>query len=306
MRRILPLYLALLAALLTVTSCGASAQETAAAEAPAVTAAAASYPDRTEIGPAYTRAVEHLTDQGILQGYDDGTFRPAVTLTREQGAKIITYLLLGQKDADALTCDKAPYTDVAASRWSAPVIAWCTDRHILDGYGGGTFGPADQLTGRQFAKMLLCAYELGDRARYVGGGWAANVSADGGSLSLFAGDGGMDGDTPLQRQQAALMADNAQQAKDAGKTAAPAGSGASSGSASSSEGSSSPGGSASSGSSSSSGGSSSAPPSDSVETPEIEIPADVSPDTAPETETGSEAAPVTTDDNGDIILPEMP
>lgn len=260
-----------LASLLTVTACGASAQETAPAAAPAVVAAVA-YPDRADIGPAYGQAVEHLTDQGILQGNDDGTFRPAVILTREQGAKIVTYLFLDQKDADVLTCDKSPYTDVAPSRWSAPVIAWCTDRHILDGYGDGTYGPGDQLTGRQFAKMLLCAYQLGDPARYVGSNWAANVSDDGSSLGLFAGDGGMDGDTPLQRQQAALMADNAQQAKDAGKNAAPADSGPSS-----------------SGTSSSGGGSSSATPSSGTEP-----------------ETGGEAAPVTTNGNGDIVLPEVP
>ena len=84
---------------------------------------------------AYARAVEHMTEQDVLRGFDDGGFHPADTLTREQGAKIITYLLLGAETADALTGGAAPFTDVAASRWSAPGIAWCSDRHILDGYG---------------------------------------------------------------------------------------------------------------------------------------------------------------------------
>lgn len=182
----------------------------------AVTAGAAEplarYPDRADIGPAYTQAVEHMTEQNILQGYDDGGFHPAATLTREQGAKIITYLLLGAESADALTSATAPFTDVAEFRWSAPSIAWCADRHILDGYGNGRFGPADPLTGQQFAKMLLCAYGLGDASGYVGAAWAEKVSAAGDAYQLFIGDGTMDSGQPLQRQQAALMADNAQTA----------------------------------------------------------------------------------------------
>ena len=170
------------------------------------------YPDRADIGAAYARAVERMTEQDVLRGFDDGGFHPADTLTREQGAKIITYLLLGAEKADALTCGAAPFTDVAASRWSAPGIAWCSERHILDGYGNGRFGPADPLTGRQFAKMLLCAFGLGDSARYVGAGWAEQVSADSGEYELFVGDETMDSGLPLQRQQAALMADNAQAA----------------------------------------------------------------------------------------------
>lgn len=172
------------------------------------------YPDQSGIGAAYAQAVERMTEQGVLQGYDDGGFHPADTLTREQGAKIITYLLLGAKDAQALTCDAAPYTDVAASRWSAPCIAWCTERHILDGYGGGLFGPADTLTGQQFAKMLLCACGLGDG--YVGADWAAKVSAAANGFGLFTSDAAMDSAQPLQRQQAALMAVNAQNAAGRG------------------------------------------------------------------------------------------
>lgn len=188
----------------------------------AATALAAGYHDSGDVGTAYRDAVARMSEAGVLNGFPDGTFRPAEALTREQGAKLITYMLLGAGAAEALTCDKAPYDDVAANRWSAPSIAWCTDRHILDGYGGGRFGPADQLTGQQFAKMLLCAYGLGENARYVGSSWAANVSADSGKLGLFAGDPAMDSGQPLQRQQAALMAVNAQSAKDAGTTAQPA------------------------------------------------------------------------------------
>ena len=43
---------------------------------------------------------------------------------------------------------------MAADRWSAACIAWCTERHILDGYGDGNYGPDDELTREQLAAIL--------------------------------------------------------------------------------------------------------------------------------------------------------
>ena len=103
-------------------------------------ASASAFSDDAEVGRAYRSAVDKMTELGVLQGYDDGCFHPEYTLTREQGAKIIAYMFLGKKNADALTCSKATYTDVAADRWSAPYIAWCTGRGILAGSGGGSSG----------------------------------------------------------------------------------------------------------------------------------------------------------------------
>ena len=78
--------------------------------------------------------------------------------------------------------------------------------------GDGTFHPTDLLTGQQFAKMLLCAYSLGDPDRYVGDSWVEHVLADGEEQGLFRGDETMKSASPLQRQQAALMAENARKA----------------------------------------------------------------------------------------------
>ena len=170
------------------------------------------FSDGETIEAAYELAVRSMAADGILNGFEDGSFRPTDTLTREQGAKIVAYLLLGADKAETLTCGESLYTDVEADRWSAPVIVWCTEQHVLHGMGDGTFHPADKLTGAQFAKMLLCAYELGDPERYVGDGWLANIAEDGEAVGLFDGDAGMKENIPIQRQQAALLAENARNA----------------------------------------------------------------------------------------------
>jgi hypothetical protein len=169
---------------------------------------AAGFTDGDSIGDPYKTAVEQMTALGVLNGFPDGTFQPKGTLTREQGAKIIAYMRLGS-DVNALTCSEAPFADVEADRWSAPSIAWCADRGILLGYGDGTFGPTDPLTGDQFAKMLLCAFSLGDPARYAGIGWYERVREDAGAAGLYAGDSTMATDRAISREQAALLAWNA-------------------------------------------------------------------------------------------------
>ena len=173
-------------------------------------AAADGFTDAGEIGSAYRTAVADMSDGGVLNGFPDGSFRPGETLTREQGAKIVTYMVLGD-GVDALPGAGAPFDDVAEDRWSAPCITWCVGRGILLGYGDGRFGPADTLTGDQFAKMLLCALDLAREGNYAGLGalWSAAVREDGFAAGLYQGDPAMASDRPINRQQAALLAWNA-------------------------------------------------------------------------------------------------
>ena len=169
---------------------------------------AADFTDGNRIGLAYREAVEQMTAQGVLNGFPDGSFQPTGTLTREQGAKIVAYMILGD-EVNGLTCSAAPFNDVAANRWSAPCIAWCVEHGILLGYGDGRYGPNDTLTGDQFAKMLLCAFGFGDSARYAGNGWYEAVREEASAVDLYEGDAGMASNNPVQRQQAALLAWNA-------------------------------------------------------------------------------------------------
>ncbi len=181
-----------------------------------LTAAAVSFTDQDKIGSAYRESVEQMTIRGVLAGFPDGSFQPEETLTREQGAKIIAFMVLGD-EVNALTCERAPFTDVAKDHWSAPYIAWSQERQILMGYGNGLFGPVDTLTGDQFAKMLLCALGLAREGNYIGMGadWYLALREDAKAAKLYAGDAAMETDKPINRQQAALMAWNAIEAADA-------------------------------------------------------------------------------------------
>ena len=171
-----------------------------------VTISNAAFKDADKID--YKEAVDVMNAVGVFIGDEKGNFNAKENLTREQAAKIIAYLELGSKAADALV-GGATFTDVASSRWSAGFVGYCAQAGIVSGVGDSKFDPAGQLTALQFGKMLLV--ELGYDAKaagMTGTDWAINTS------KLLATTGlmnGIDGSVNqvLTREKAAQMCLNA-------------------------------------------------------------------------------------------------
>ena len=172
-----------------------------------VTISNAAYSDKADID--LKEAVDVLSAVGVFEG-SDGKFDPKANLTREQAAKLVAYLQLGQKSADALV-GSATFTDVAATRWSAGFVSYCAQAGVVAGYDG-KFDPAGQLTALQFGKMLLV--ELGYDAKaagMVGADWAINTSKLMAKAKLMDGiDGSVN--QVLTREKAAQMCLNALEA----------------------------------------------------------------------------------------------
>ena len=168
----------------------------------------AAFSDATSINGDYKEAVEVMNAIGVLQG-SDGKFNPTGTLTREQGAKIIAYMVLGTTAADALSATKAPFADVAADRWSAGAIQYCVSQGIIAGVGDNKFDPTGALTGYAFAKMALAA--LGYNASFegfTGAEWQMNTAKRAITAGLTGGLTTVALSQPITREQAAQMALN--------------------------------------------------------------------------------------------------
>ena len=151
---------------------------------PASAANVSDYPDADDV--TYTEAVDLFTALGFLQGRDTGKFDPQGLVTREEAAKIITYMLIGSSRADSLTTTVSDFSDVTIGRWSAPYIQYCATLGIINGMGDGTFNPTGNVTGAQFAKMLLCAVGYGLNDEYTGSNWAMKTIADATNLGILS------------------------------------------------------------------------------------------------------------------------
>ena len=177
----------------TVLLVGGMILKTSAAELP--------FTDSDQI--TNTEAVAVMNAIGVFQG-SGGAFSPEGILTREQAAKIICYMLGGQEEAESIEADEYLFTDVAATRWSAPYIAYCVKNGILSGDGSGQFYPEQSLTGGAFAKMLLVALGYDPSIEgYTGNDWILNVAST--ALSLGIVPQNMNLLEELDRQDAAQM-----------------------------------------------------------------------------------------------------
>jgi hypothetical protein len=169
-------------------------------------AGASEFTDSAEINPKYLEAVQTLVTRGIIVGYTNGSFQPKATVTREEAAFIIAKMMLGVKAVGALAVTSDVFSDVQSTRWSAPAIAYCKEMGVISGYGGDSFGPTDNVTCLQFAKMLLCVIEKGSSNDYSGASWAASVERDALSTGIFDSTEGLEYAGAATREEAAYFA----------------------------------------------------------------------------------------------------
>ena len=171
-----------------------------------VTISNAAFKDADKID--YKEAVDVMNAIGVFVGDENGKFNAKENLTREQAAKIIAYLELGDKTADALVGSNI-FTDVASTRWSAGFVGYCAQAGVVNGVGDSKFNPTGALTALQFGKMLLVELGYDAKAEKMEGiDWAINTSKLMAKAKLMDGiDGSVN--QVLTREQAAKMSLNA-------------------------------------------------------------------------------------------------
>ena len=107
-------------------------------------------------------AVQLLVERGVINGYEDGTFRPNVSLTRGQAAKILANVL----NLDTSSTDQK-FKDVTTKSGYIGAINALANAGIMNGYEDQSFKPNAPLTRGQMAKILVNAFKLEKSAELV-------------------------------------------------------------------------------------------------------------------------------------------
>lgn len=92
--------------------------------------------------------INAAAEQGLFQGYVDGTFRPGNDVTRGEFVTVL-WRLAGQPAAQA-----APFTDTVGV-WCEQAIAWAYAEGYVNGRSAEIFSPNDPVTRQEAMKILF-------------------------------------------------------------------------------------------------------------------------------------------------------
>lgn len=103
----------------------------------------------------YAKAITWAAQKGILEGYEDGTFRPDAPLTRQQLAAILFRYASWLGKAGDAQGDLSAWPDAAAvESYAREAMAWAVDVGVLQGRADGTLDPGGTATRAQTAVLL--------------------------------------------------------------------------------------------------------------------------------------------------------
>jgi protein-disulfide isomerase len=114
-------------------------------------------------------AIFWLAENGWIQGYEDGTFRPSQTINRAEFVKILSEII---KDSDLShiqknsLCSQPEYvqyvlTDVDMHSWYWPFVCFAIEREIVTGYPDKTFKPSYEINFAEAAKVIVEGLQIG-------------------------------------------------------------------------------------------------------------------------------------------------
>ena len=106
-------------------------------------------------GDWYATAVNWAANVGVVNGYEDNTFRPNTAITREQLAAILmNYASYKGQDVSA-RADLSTYSDAATiSSWANDVMQWAVAEGLISGMTEDTLQPQGNATRAQVAAIL--------------------------------------------------------------------------------------------------------------------------------------------------------
>ena len=93
--------------------------------------------------------IEKLSENEIITGYPDGTFRPDKEVSREEACVMIAKYISGNNVGNS----SSEFKDTKG-RWSDPYIAFMLKEKLVSGYPDGMFKPAKPISREEFSFIL--------------------------------------------------------------------------------------------------------------------------------------------------------
>lgn len=139
----------------------------------------------------YEEAIESISEQEIVQGYGDGTFRPEGDINRAEFVKILLESQYPVKSSQRSGMNPYCFTDLKITiHWYSYYACLAKDLNIIDGFSDGSFRPDFRVNKAQAAKILYQIYfgEVTQTSTPWYNVYFNLLKAEGLSLEPFQGD----------------------------------------------------------------------------------------------------------------------
>ena len=143
--------------------------------------------DADDISPQYAEAAEVLTGMGIINGYEDDSFKPQQSITRAEVAAMIYRVATGDVDDEKADINAGAklFTDVNADDWFAGYVNYCGDAEYIKGYEDDSFRADNNVTGYEVLAMILRAVGYDKNKEFTGPTWTINVASTATELGML-------------------------------------------------------------------------------------------------------------------------
>lgn len=105
-------------------------------------------------GHRYEYAIDYVQSRGIVNGYDDGTFKPDQLINRAEFTKILVEHLYNEGDFNSFTTENC-FSDVPGGEWFTRYVCFAKNKNIINGHPDGNFKPANNINYVEALKIVI-------------------------------------------------------------------------------------------------------------------------------------------------------
>lgn len=132
---------------------------------PTKTACAQVFSD-VNVGNYHYVAINHLYNEGIINGYEDGTFKPDQIVNRAEALKMLTLAsglfeedLESDENSNSENDTEPPFSDTPVNAWYTPYLIPAKEKGIICGYNDNSFKPEQTINLAEALKIYLESYD---------------------------------------------------------------------------------------------------------------------------------------------------
>ena len=156
-------------------------------------------------GTKYVDAVENLIEVGLVNGFEDNTYRPNEAVTRAQMAKLMVIALGEEGKVNSAKLQAKTFTDINSKHWAYGYVNVAKDIGVINGYTDGSFDPDATVSYAEATTMAVRALGYEDRVDQIKEEWPNNYINCAKELNLFKNISTFNNSTGAARGDIAIL-----------------------------------------------------------------------------------------------------